>query len=128
MSMSLYRVCCAASCSGSASAANKVIAVMRVNVLDFMLHLVESWESRGRPAQSNHCEGIGRRVRLCDISLCLKRLVSTQNYCGWRRGMPCQTVLLRTMCPCAPTMAASTPTSGFVRRSKKEEYRKYLAF
>jgi len=42
--------------------------------------------------------------------------------------MPCQTVLLRTMCPCAPTMAASTPTSGFVRRSKKEEYRKYLAF
>src|SRR6266852_9451420 len=86
MSMSLYRVCCAASCSGSASAANKVIAVMRVNVLDFMVHLVESWESRGQPVQSNHCDGIGRRVRLCDISLCLKWLVSTQNYCGWRRG------------------------------------------
>jgi len=28
--------------------ANKAIAVMHVNILDFMLHLVESWESKGR--------------------------------------------------------------------------------
>src|SRR5437879_9862803 len=37
MSMSLYRVCCAASSSGSASAAHKVIAVTNINVLDFIL-------------------------------------------------------------------------------------------
>jgi hypothetical protein len=36
MSMSLYRVCCAATCIGSASAASNVIAVNDVNVLDFM--------------------------------------------------------------------------------------------
>ena len=43
---------CAANSIGSASAANKVIAVMHVDVLDFMLHLLESWEPR--PVQSNH--------------------------------------------------------------------------
>src|SRR5947208_16260389 len=46
-SMSLYRVCCAASRVGGASAANKIIAETHINVLDFMLHLVENWEPRG---------------------------------------------------------------------------------
>jgi len=34
-SMSLYRVFCAASCTGNARAASNVIAVMHINVLDF---------------------------------------------------------------------------------------------
>src|SRR6266700_6738603 len=54
---------------------------MHVNVLDFMSHLVESWEPRGR-VQSNHCERTGRRVRLSGTSLCLKRLVSSQIIAG----------------------------------------------
>src|ERR1700736_3927901 len=37
MSTSLYRVCCAASEIGIPSAANNIIAVMHVNVLDFKL-------------------------------------------------------------------------------------------
>jgi len=47
-----------------------------INLLDFMLHLVESWELR--PVQSNHCEEKGRRVRLDGTSLGRKWLVSSQ--------------------------------------------------
>src|SRR5207245_9429287 len=43
---------------GIANAANKVIAVMHVNILDFMLHLVELGAEGA--VQSNHCEGTGR--------------------------------------------------------------------
>src|SRR5438552_13067867 len=36
MSMSLYRVCCAATSTGIVSAANNVIAIAKINVLDFI--------------------------------------------------------------------------------------------
>src|SRR6266568_133372 len=39
---------CADSRAGLASATKKVITVVHVNILDFMLHLVESWKPRGR--------------------------------------------------------------------------------
>src|SRR4029077_12237650 len=48
-SMSLYRVCCAASRTGTASAANNVNAAIHINVLDFIVPpLHEGWESSGR--------------------------------------------------------------------------------
>src|SRR2546427_7320396 len=94
--MSLYRVCCAASRTGIASAANNVIAVMHVNVLDFMLPpCVRVCEG---PVQSKLPQERSGWVRLSERSLSLKRLVSRQIVL-W---MPCQTALSRqriTTCP-----------------------------
>jgi len=36
-----------------------IIAVMQINVLDFMLHLVESWEPRGRFSRTTAKEQVG---------------------------------------------------------------------
>jgi len=61
---------------------------MNINVLDFMLHLVESWDPRGRFSRTTakgRYEGTAERDHFTPKTAGVKA-----KYCGWGRGMPCQ--------------------------------------
>src|SRR6266702_2249234 len=89
ISLGLCRVCCAASRTGTASAANKVMAAMHFNVLDFILPPLMCRLGAEGPVQSNHCEaaksGCGALSRR---SLFSKRLVSSQIIAGRALNAP----------------------------------------
>src|SRR5438876_6866964 len=84
-----YAVFCLKKKTGTASAANKVMAVMHFNVLDFILPPLMCRLGAEGPVQSNHCEaaksGCGALSRR---SLFSKRLVSSQIIAGRALNAP----------------------------------------
>ena len=114
----LYRVCCAAGCTGAASAVKKSIAVIKVNSGSHSASLHEGWEPRAGSVETT-ADREGGEVRLSGISLSSTRLVSSQIITGAdaecrvrRRFCSCRSI---TACPLTGSIAS---VSGFVRRSK----------
>ena len=106
----LYRVCCAAGCTGAASAVKKSIAVIKVNSGSHSASMHEGWEPRGRFSRTT-AEREEGEVRLSGISLSSNRLVSSQIIAG--AGVECRVrrgfCSGRSITACPLTMAASRP-------------------
>jgi len=88
--MSLYRVFCAASCTGNARAASNVIAAMRINVLDFTVASLfwvadKSAGGLGYPISAGYPCGCAPNLRRHGVEPtdCINCLIAPGDSCGF---------------------------------------------